>query len=101
MAMDIEQQVTVGVKKSHYFSIQFDESTDASNCAILLCFVRLRKKQILRKNFFAVLTYQHLPPSRKYLNFLTSTLVRKNRVGNIASECVPMELQPRLVITLM
>ena len=42
--MDIEQQVKEEVKISPYFAIQLDESTDLSNCAILLCFVRYRRK---------------------------------------------------------
>ena len=44
IAMDIEQQVIEEVKKSPYFAIQLDESTDMSNCAILLCFVRYKGK---------------------------------------------------------
>ena len=77
IAMDIEQQVIEEVKKSHYFAIQLDESTDVSNCAILLCFVRYKGKTDFRKNFFATLTYQDVPPGQKYLGFLTRTLVRK------------------------
>ena len=77
IAMDIEQQVIEEVKKSHYFAIQLDESTDVSNCAILLCFVRYKGKTDFRKNFFAKLTYQDVPPGQKYLGFLTRTLVRK------------------------
>ena len=36
MAKDIEQQVIEEVKKSLYYAIQLDESTDVSNCAVLL-----------------------------------------------------------------
>ena len=39
MAKDIEQQVVEEVKKSLYDAIRLDESTDVSNCAVLLCFV--------------------------------------------------------------
>ena len=42
--MDIEQQVIEEVKKLPCFAIQLDESTDVSNCAILLCFVRYKRK---------------------------------------------------------
>ena len=77
IAMDIEQQVIEKVKKSPYFAIQLDESTDVSNCATLLCFVRYKGKQILRKNFFVTSTYQDVPPGQKYLGFFTRTLVRK------------------------
>ena len=44
MAMDIEQQVIEEVKKSPYFAIQLDESTDVSNCTILPCFIRYKGK---------------------------------------------------------
>ena len=47
--MDIEQQVIEEVKKSPYFAIQLDESTDVSNCAILLCFVRYKGKTDFKK----------------------------------------------------
>ena len=40
MAKDIEQQVIEEVKKSLYCAIKLDESTDVSNCAALLCFVK-------------------------------------------------------------
>ena len=47
IAMDIEQEV----KKSPYFAIQLDESTDVSNCAILLCFVRYKEKTDFKEEF--------------------------------------------------
>lgn len=40
MADDIEVQLVEKVKKSPYFGIQCDESTDVGNCAQLLAFVR-------------------------------------------------------------
>ena len=39
---DIEQQVIEEIKKSLYYAIQLDESTDVSNCAVLLCFERYK-----------------------------------------------------------
>ena len=42
MAKDIEQQVIEEIKKSLYYAIQLDESTDVSNCTVLLCFERYK-----------------------------------------------------------
>ena len=56
--MDIEQQVIEEVKKSPYFAIQLDESTDVSNCAILLCFVRYKGKTDFKEE---LLCYIDLP----------------------------------------
>ena len=58
IAMDIEQQVIEEVKKSPYFAIQLDESTDVSNCAILLCFVRYKGKTDFKEE---LLCYIDLP----------------------------------------
>ena len=41
MADDIENQVIKMVKDSLFYSIQLDESTDVSNKALLLCFVKV------------------------------------------------------------
>ena len=56
--MDIEQQVIKEVKKSPYFAIQFDKSTDMSNCAILLCFVCYKGKTDFKEE---LLCYIDLP----------------------------------------
>ena len=56
--MDIEQQVIEDLKKSPYFAIQLDESTDVSNCAILLCFVRYKRKTDFKEE---LLCYIDLP----------------------------------------
>jgi len=50
MAVDIEQ-----VKKSKYFAIQLDESTDLSNCAILNCFVRYENEGSIIGEFLCCL----------------------------------------------
>ena len=42
MAKDIEQQVIEVLKKSLYYALQLDESTDVSNCAVLHGFVRFK-----------------------------------------------------------
>ena len=42
MEKDVEQQVIEEVKKSLYYAIQLDESTNVSYCALLLCFVRYK-----------------------------------------------------------
>lgn len=44
--MDIEEQVIDKIKLSKWFSIQLDESTDISQKAILLCYVRFIDFQI-------------------------------------------------------
>ena len=51
MAVDIEEQVIEQIKKSKYFAIHLDESTDLSNCAILACFVRFENKGSIMEEF--------------------------------------------------
>ena len=47
MAVNVEKQVIKQVQKSKYFAIQLDESTDFSNCSILVCFVwYMRMKKV-------------------------------------------------------
>ena len=41
MGENIENQVMKIVKNSQFYSIHHDESTDLSNKALLLCFVRV------------------------------------------------------------
>lgn len=41
MSTDIEEQVIDKIKKSPYFALQCDESTDISQCCQLLVFIRL------------------------------------------------------------
>ena len=55
MAVDIEEQVIEQVKKSKYFAIQLDESTDLSNCAILACFVWFENKGSIMEEFLCSL----------------------------------------------
>ena len=43
MAKDVKQQVVEKVKKSLHCAIQLDESSDVSNCGVLLCLVRYKK----------------------------------------------------------
>lgn len=40
MAKDIQEQVVEKLKNSQHFALQFDESTDVSNCAQFVVFVR-------------------------------------------------------------
>ena len=51
MAVDVEEQVTEQVKKSKYFAIHLDESTDLSNCAVLVYFVRYVNEGRVMKSF--------------------------------------------------
>lgn len=46
ISVDIEEQVIDKIKLSKWFSIQLDESTDVSQKAILLCYVRFIDFQI-------------------------------------------------------
>ena len=86
IAMDIEHQVIEEVKKSPYFAIQLDESTDMSNCAILLCFVRYKGKTDFKEE---LLCYIDLPGRTtgseifRLLNtyFSEKDINRANRVG--------------------
>ena len=55
MAVDVEEQLIEQVKKSKYFAIQLDESTDLSNCAVLVCFVRHVNEGRAMKNFLCSL----------------------------------------------
>ena len=50
MASDIQNQVLERMKGSPFFSIQLDESTDVSNAALLLVFVRYRWSGILQED---------------------------------------------------
>ena len=43
MAKDVKQQVIEEVKKSLHCAIQLNESTDVSNCGVLLCLARYKK----------------------------------------------------------
>ena len=55
MDTDIGNQVVTGIQKSRYFAIQLDESTDVSNHAILLCFVRYSEDEDLREELLCCL----------------------------------------------
>ena len=55
MADHIENQVIKMVKNSPFYSIQLDESTDVSNKALLLCFVRVECEGELQEELFCSL----------------------------------------------
>ena len=55
MAVNVEEQVIEQVKKSKYFAIQLDKSTDLSNCAILVCFVRYENEGSIIEEFLCTL----------------------------------------------
>uniref|UniRef100_A0A3P9M9N8 HAT C-terminal dimerisation domain-containing protein n=1 Tax=Oryzias latipes TaxID=8090 RepID=A0A3P9M9N8_ORYLA len=50
MASDIEQQLLGRIRKSPFFSLQLDESTDITNAALLLVFVRYRWDSSLQED---------------------------------------------------
>lgn len=58
---DVEQQLISQIKTSDKFAIQFDESTDIKNEAILLDSYDTSKKIILQKICFASFLYQIVP----------------------------------------
>lgn len=52
MALDIQEQMCDQIKKSGFFALQFDESTDVSNEAILMGFVRyVHESKIVEEMF--------------------------------------------------
>ena len=55
MAVDVEEQLIEQVKKSKYFAMQLDKSTDLSNCAILVCFVRYENEGRVMEDFLCSL----------------------------------------------
>ena len=55
MAVDVEEQLIEQVKKLRYFAIQLDESTDLSNCAVLVCFVRYVNEGRVMEDFLCCL----------------------------------------------
>ena len=57
MADDIENQVIKMVKNSPFYSIQTDESTDVSNKALLLCFVRVKCEGELQEELLCSLNF--------------------------------------------
>uniref|UniRef100_A0A8C6SPZ2 Uncharacterized protein n=1 Tax=Neogobius melanostomus TaxID=47308 RepID=A0A8C6SPZ2_9GOBI len=50
MATDIRQQLIERIKSSPFYSLQLDESTDVSNAALLLVFVRYRWENSLHED---------------------------------------------------
>ena len=55
MAVDVEEQVIEQVKKWKYFAMQLDESTDWSNCANLVRFVRYENEGSIMEEFLCCL----------------------------------------------
>ena len=49
MAKYIEKQIAKGIKRSTYFVIQFDKSTDVREHAILFCFMRYSEDEHFRE----------------------------------------------------
>ena len=53
--VDVEKQVIEQAKKSKYFAIQLDKSTDLSNCANLVCFVWYENEGSIMEEFLCCL----------------------------------------------
>lgn len=50
MATDVHNQIIENLKSSEFFSVQFDESTDVTNFAQFLCFVRYECDGSIKEN---------------------------------------------------
>ena len=55
VAVDVKEQVIEEVKKSKYFAIQLDESTNLSNCANLVCFAWYENERSIMEKFLCCL----------------------------------------------
>ncbi|XP_028969107.1 zinc finger MYM-type protein 6-like, partial [Galendromus occidentalis] len=55
MSADVESQLVQMIENTSHFSMQVDESTDVSNRAILLCFVRFAERTSIREEFLCAL----------------------------------------------
>ena len=80
MASDVLCQVVTEVKESSYekFSLQFDESTDVSSCALLLGFIRYVHFEEIKEEF---LLCEHLLTTTKgvdVFNIVNEFLVKNN-----------------------
>ena len=51
MAADVKEQVLDAIRKSPFFSIQLDESTDVANCAQLMVYVCFIKELGVQEEF--------------------------------------------------
>ncbi|KAG8136435.1 hypothetical protein E2320_005015 [Naja naja] len=72
MAEDIENQVTKMVKNAPFYSIQLDESTDISNKALLLCFVKIECEGELQKELLCLLNLPGRTTSSEIFEALNS-----------------------------
>lgn len=76
MAEDIENQVIEMVKNSTFYSIQLDESTDITNEAVLLCFVRFECNGELKEELLCSLTLPGRTTSSEIFSALSDYFVR-------------------------
>ena len=81
MAVDVEEQVTELVKKSKYFAIHLDESTDLSNCAVLVCFVRYVNEGRVMKSFLCSLKLPGRTTSLKIFRSLNNYVQEQSLDG--------------------
>ncbi|XP_044300501.1 transcription intermediary factor 1-beta isoform X6 [Varanus komodoensis] len=70
MASDIEEQIVEGIKKSKFFAIQLDESTEVNNHAILICFVRYTEEENFREELLCCLELPGRTTSSEIFNAL-------------------------------
>ena len=86
MADNIENQVMTMVKNSPFFPIQLDESTDLSNKAFLLCFVRVECEEELQEKLLCSLNLPGRTTSFEIFKALDSYFLEhgikwKKRIG--------------------
>jgi hypothetical protein len=76
MAEDTESQVIEMVKNSTFYSIQLDESTDITNKAVLLCFVRFECQGELKEELLCSLNLPGRTTGSEIFDALNGCLLR-------------------------
>uniref|UniRef100_A0A665UE46 HAT C-terminal dimerisation domain-containing protein n=1 Tax=Echeneis naucrates TaxID=173247 RepID=A0A665UE46_ECHNA len=85
MASDIQQQLIERVKSSPFSSLQLDESTDATNAALLLVLFAISGTVVCTKTYCFVESYQHELRLRNVSAALITTSVRMAWTGRTVS----------------
>ncbi|VVC38691.1 Hypothetical protein CINCED_3A001663 [Cinara cedri] len=100
ISSDVHNQIVQNLKSSEYFSIQFDESTDVTNLAQFLCFVRYEcdgaiKENMLFANQYRVMLLDKALSADKTLQIQFASpdlnkfwISRKNEHGSLVTEAL-------------
>jgi hypothetical protein len=51
MASDVREQLFTSIQHSKYFTLQLNESTGVTNCALHICFIRFEAKGSVKEEF--------------------------------------------------